>query len=76
MDIKWWRDFFPLYNGVSLMLDNKWSYPDEVLASNSCFSGGGAFVVDEYMHFQFPQFVLRKCSHINQLECVVLTGGR
>ena len=29
MDILWWHKFLPHYNGVSLMLYEEWSYPDE-----------------------------------------------
>ena len=54
------------------MLNNKWSSPDQILASNSCLTGGGAHCGKYYMHFQFPPKVLRYCQHINQLECVVL----
>ena len=72
LDIKWWREFFPLFNGVSLMLNNDWSQPDEVLASDSCLTGGGAHINNQFMHFEFPKFVLDKCDHINQLECITL----
>ena len=71
-DIKWWREFFPLFNGVSLMLNNHWTTPNEVLTSDSCSTGGGAYVHDEFFHFEFPQFVLNMCTHINELECIVL----
>ena len=50
-DIKWWKEFFPLYNGVSLILNNDWSEPDKVLASDSCLTGGGAYTQKSYMHF-------------------------
>ena len=71
-DIKWWREFFPLFNGVSLMLNNDWTKPDEVLTSDSCLMGGGAYIRDQFFHFEFPQFVLDKCNHINKLECIVV----
>ena len=58
LDIKWWKEFFPLYNGVTMMLNNDWSRPDEVLASDSCLTGGGAYIQQEFLHFEFPPHVL------------------
>ena len=72
LDIKWCKEFSPLYNGVTMMLNNNWSKPDEVLASDSCLTGGGAYIQQEFMHFEFPRHVLTLCAHINQLECVTL----
>ena len=72
LDIKWWREFFPLYNGVTMVLNDTWTDPDETLASDSCLTGGGAHTQHEYLHFQFPTEVLKLCKHINQLECVTL----
>ena len=71
-DISWWRDFAQLFNGVSLMPENFWSAPDALLATDSCLTGGGAYTAQWFMHFVFPQRVLNLCSHINQLECIVL----
>ena len=72
LDIKWWKEFFPLYNGVSMMLHNEWSLPDAVIASDSCLSGGGACTDQFFTHFEFPDWVKKKCKYINELECVVL----
>ena len=72
MDLQWWKEFFPLYNGVTMMMNNQWDDPDETLASDSCLSGGGAYIGWQFLHFEFPKSVLKICKHINQLECVTL----
>ena len=71
-DIKWWKEFFPLYNGVSMMLYNEWGVPDEQIASDSCLTGGGACTSRYFIHFEFPQWVIDRCKYINELECVTL----
>ena len=71
-DVQWWKDFFPMYNGVSMMLNNEWNEPDETLASDRCLTGGGMYIRNQYLHFEFPPKVLHICKHINQLECVTL----
>ena len=72
LDILWWKEFFPLYNGVSLMMNSEWTEADQLIASDSCLTGGGAYTNNQFVHFQFPEIVLKKCKHINQLECVTL----
>jgi hypothetical protein len=31
-DLKWWYDFLPVVNGVSMMAVEEWSYPDTVFS--------------------------------------------
>ena len=38
LDIKWWKDFFLMYNGVSMMLHNEWSSPVALIALYSCLT--------------------------------------
>ena len=71
-DIWWWVEFTPRFNGTSCMLENQWTEPDLLIESDSCMTGGGACTRTEYFHFRFPQQVLAKCKHINELECIVL----
>ena len=33
-DLYWWREFLPLYNGVSMMAVEEWSSPDKILATD------------------------------------------
>ena len=71
-DIIWWRKFMRQYNGVSMMLLDDWSSPDEVLATDACLEGGGAWCEGEYWHNQFPPFILEQGLHINALELLVI----
>ena len=32
LDLLWWNNFLPLYNGVSIMLSEEFSSPDEILS--------------------------------------------
>jgi hypothetical protein len=32
LDLLWWNTFLPLYNGVSIMLSEEFSSPDEILS--------------------------------------------
>ena len=54
------------------MLNNYWSNPDAIISNDNCLTNGGEICGDKIIHFQFPQGVLQLCSHINQLEFVVL----
>ena len=72
LDIRWWKELAPQYNGVSLMLENDWSLPDSCISSDSCMVGGGVCTAEQYFHCKFSERVLQKCKHINELECVML----
>ena len=71
-DINWWVEFTPRFNDVSLITDNWWSSPDEVLSTDSCLSGGGAFFNGNYCHWEFPPQILHNNWDINQLECIMI----
>ena len=72
LDIEWWIKFAPKFDGVTLMLENKWSEPDEFIESDSCLMGGGVCMQNQFFHIEFPHWVKSMCSHINQLECIVV----
>ena len=75
LDLDWWRQFLEQYNGISFMPDNGWSAPDMIISSDSCLTGGGALTNSQFFHIQFSHNVKNKCSHINQLECMVLVSA-
>ena len=74
-DIQWWQEFTPQFNAVSLMMDNQFSRPYLVIASDSCLSGGGVVSQTQFFHLQYNKKVLEFCTHINQLECAVLVAA-
>ncbi|MEW8546060.1 MAG: reverse transcriptase domain-containing protein [Candidatus Thiodiazotropha sp.] len=67
-DLLWWYRFLPLYNGVSMMVMEEWSHPDEIFSSDSCLSGCGGFWNGNYFHTIFPDKIRHKSYHINILE--------
>ena len=62
----------PNFNGVSVISAEKWSQPDEVIASDACLIGCGATCGREYFHKEFPRHVRQKELHINALELMAL----
>lgn len=81
-DLIWWREFLPLYNGVSMMSLEEWSVPDGEFSSDACLSGcGGIFRGSDVFHTEFPEFIISQGLSINSLElltvavCVKLWGS-
>jgi len=71
-DIRWWCRYLPCFNGISLLLKEPWSKPDEVLASDACLVGCGAVCGHEFLHSAFPKVILSGEHHINILELLAL----
>ena len=46
-DIEWWKKFGSKHNGITLMVDNKWTQADEWISSDSCLTGGGGLSMKE-----------------------------
>ncbi len=46
LDVKWWLNFLPEYNGVSLIPVSEWASVDSILESDACLSGCGAIERD------------------------------
>ena len=73
-DLLWWRTFLPLYKGVSMMPMERWSLPDEVVATDACLSGCGAWfdTQREYFHAVFPEEIKMLNLSINALELLTV----
>ncbi len=69
-DLAWWRAFMGVYNGVSVIPEQVWSYPDASLATDACPSGCGGHCGEEFFHTRFPVSILNQALHINALECL------
>jgi hypothetical protein len=67
-DIKWWKTFLPLFNGISMMMRKKWSKPDGIFTSDACLSGCGGMLKERLFHVEFPHSILDEHLHINALE--------
>jgi hypothetical protein len=51
LDISWWVTFLPLFNGVSLIKPDVWSFEDLHFTTDSCLHGGGATCRDQCLYF-------------------------
>ena len=72
MDILWWHTFLPYYNGVSIMLYEEWSYPDEICSRDSCLKGCGGLWSRNYFHTSFPDHFYEQKYSITILEMFVV----
>ena len=77
LDVRWWSRFISVYNGVSMMLLEEWSAPDDILSTDACLVGGGGWFgsIRGYFHTRFPSSIKsRFCSphHISQLEMLTV----
>ena len=73
-DLLWWSCFLNTYNGISMMLLEDWSHPDEFLESDAtlCSCGGWFPQKREFFHVKFPDFILNFNLHVNQCELLAL----
>ena len=71
-DLMWWKRFLKVFNGISMMLLEDWSSPDEVFACDACISGCGGIMQTSYFHEQFPPGVTKLRLHINALELLTI----
>ena len=71
MDIKWWKEVMPRFNGVSL-IPGKWSQEDEVLSVDACLTGAGGKCENEFFHTVFPEMVMQQTKDINQRELLTI----
>ena len=71
-DLIWWSLFLPSFNGVSMMLVEEWSVPDEILSCDACPSGCGGIMNTSYFHEQFLPFIKQQQLHINALELLTV----
>ena len=67
-DILWWHKFLPCYNGISLMLYEEWSDPDEICSSDACLNACGGFWSGKYFHASFPEKFNNEKYNITVLE--------
>ena len=73
-DLEWWIEMLPHYNGVNMIVNEKWSDPDQFVESDACLSGSGAICPSQRQFFQrkFPEFITSLELHINCLELLTL----
>ena len=71
-DLRWWYNYLPRFNGISLLWLQDSEYVDQWLASDSSLIGAGAIHGKEYFHYKFPEFVLTITQNIVQRELLAV----
>ena len=73
-DIAWWRTFLVDFNGVSMMLVEDWSMPDQVFETDACLSGIGGWdpVSGAYFHKVLPEKIAELGLHISEIELLAI----
>ena len=69
-DLLWWDKLLDKYNGVSIISDQLWCTPDQVIATDACLEGGGGICFEngQYFHVKFTKEISESAGHINGLE--------
>ena len=71
-DLDWWDRFLYQYNGISIMLYDDWSNPDEIFSTDACLMGIGGIFEGNYFHRTLPEFILDKKWNICVLELLAI----
>jgi hypothetical protein len=61
-----------LYNGVSIMLSEEFSSPDEILSVDACLLGCRGWMNGRYFHSSFLNFSLDQNLNINLCEMLTI----
>ena len=72
-DVNWWLKFLPVYNGVSVIVEEDWIQPDGLISCDACLDGCGGWSEGQFFHARFPPWIARAQWHINALELLTLT---
>ena len=71
-DLLWWEKFLSQYNGISIMLYEDWSKPDEIFSTDSCLSGCGGFFNGRFFHSEFSEQIKQRKLDIGMLELITV----
>lgn len=72
MDLKFWYEFLPKFNGVSVMRCIDTGVPGVEIASDCNLIACGAFCQGEYFHNKFPEEILDTTSNISERELLTV----
>lgn len=71
-DLQWLNKFLTRYNGISMLMTEEWSEPDDIFSSDSCLTACGGFWQGKCFHVKFPNNILSQKFHINILEMLAI----
>lgn len=72
LDLLWWSKFLPLFNGVSIIKREEWTFEGFNFSTDSCLTGGGATCLEQSCHFELPLHIRQAAQHISALELFVV----
>lgn len=72
MDIKFWYEFLPKFNGISLLRCIDTGVPGTEISSDCNMRACGAWRNGEYFHALFPTQVLTHTTHISERELLTV----
>ncbi|CAH1239165.1 Hypp5742 [Branchiostoma lanceolatum] len=73
LDLAWWDRFLHVFNGVSLIAPTLDTSPDEVVSTDACSTGCGAYSDGLYFHTRFPESLAqRHRDRIHVLEMLTI----
>lgn len=72
MDLKFWYEFLPKFNGVSVMRNVDTAVPGTDISSDCNLKACGGFCHNEYFHHRFPVQVLNDTTHISERELLTV----
>ncbi len=72
-DLRWWAEFAPTFNGVTMMPPLHWEAPDRVFSVDASLQGAGGFSMEGensayFFKCAFPEKVKTIAGHISALE--------
>ncbi|MCP3663141.1 MAG: hypothetical protein GY696_11705 [Gammaproteobacteria bacterium] len=71
-DLKWWNDFLPEWNGISMIPDVEWvSNADVALFTDACNHGIGAFLDGEWIYGELHDWFYRQSMPFKEFLAIV-----
>lgn len=71
-DLRWWNEFLPVYNGVSLLRSFPWIDTTVRFCTEACISGIGGFFDGRFFHSSYPPFIDTALLPIASLEMLAV----
>ena len=71
-DIDWWKVCAGDFNGVSLMMEQRWERPGQTVHTDACLLGVGGITQYECFHRELTMEQRSMFTDINQIECFTI----
>lgn len=74
LDLQFWKEFMPRYNGLSKMIKTDWTKPDQVFSCDSTLTQAAGWCEGEFFLRKFPETLDDERVKITQKECLTLVA--